>query len=326
MTAFDSDTPSAQYCTDEPDSSGELYVGDGQTIYWETVGRAGGIPVVYLHGGPGSGCSPTTHRYFDRTTYQAVLFDQRGCGRSRPRAVSPSVELSTNTTDHLVEDIERLRTHLRIEGWIVMGVSWGVTLSLVYAQRHPEQVRGMVLGAVTMGTRREIEWITRDMGRLFPKEWEEFLATIPEAERDSELSGAYARQLADPDPAVRERAALAWCRWEDTHVSLMPGWKTAERYKNPEFRSIFARLVTHYWSHACFLAEGQILSGMPRIAHIPAVLIHGRWDVSGPIDTAWKLHKQWPTSELIVLGQAGHGGSGFEVAMTEALDRIASSG
>ena len=306
----------------EPSSTGMLAVGDGHTLYWEEIGNPAGTPVVYLHGGPGSGCSPGSRRHFDPAAYRAVLFDQRGCGRSRPLASTPDADLSMNTTDRLVADIEALREHLGIDRWVVVGVSWGVTLGLVYAQRHPHRVRAMVLAAVTAGTRRETTWITRDMGRVFPREWEQFATLVPPAERDGDLAAAYARLLADPDPAVRERAALAWCQWEDTHVSLMPGWEPSPRYQDPEFRLIFARLVTHYWSHGCFLADGEVMAGMHRLADIPAVLIHGRWDVSGPLDTAWALHRVWPRSELQVLDDAGHGGVGFPAAMVAALDRF----
>lgn len=311
-----------RYPAIEPFAAGMLKVGDGHTIYWEEVGNPAGTPALYLHGGPGSGCSANARRYFDPQAYRAVLFDQRGCGRSRPLVSTPDADLTINTTNHLIADIEALRVQRGIERWVVVGVSWGVSLGLVYAQRYPERVGAMVLGAVTAGTRREISWITRDMGRIFPQEWEQFAALVPAAEREGDLAAAYARLLANPDPAVRERAALAWCQWEDTHVSLMPGWEPDPRYADPDFRLIFARLVTHYWGHACFLADGEIMAGMHRLANIPAVLIHGRWDVSGPLDTAWALHRAWPESELQILDEAGHGGMGFPEAMTAALDKF----
>jgi proline iminopeptidase len=179
----------------------------------------------------------------------------------------------------------------------------------------------MVLAAVTTGTRREIDWITRDMGRVFPREWEAFVATVPAAERDGDLAAAYARLLADPDPAVRQRAARAWCAWEDTHISLIPGWTPPNpEDKDPEFEMVFARLVTHYWSHACFLADGHILAGMPRLAGIPATLIHGRYDISGPLEGAWAVHKAWPGSQLVVVDDAGHGGGSFANEMIKALN------
>ncbi len=304
----------------EPYDSGFLEVGGANTVYWETSGNPDGLPAVYLHGGPGGASSAGARRYFDPQAYRIVLFDQRGCGRSRPLADNPDVDLTTNTTTALIADIEALRKHLSIDHWVVYGVSWGVTLGLVYAQAHPERVMAMVLGAVTSGGRRETDWITRDMGRLFPREWQAFTDAVPAAERDGDLSAAYARLLADPDPAVNTAAAKAWCAWEDTHVSLMPGWTPSPRYADPAFQSVFARLVTHYWSHGCFLIDGQVAAGMPLLADIPAVLIHGRYDVSGPADVAWRLHRLWPGSRLELLDDAGHGGGSFAQRITAALD------
>lgn len=299
-----------------------LPVSGGHRLYWETVGPRDGLPAVFLHGGPGSGSSTYARRYFDRGRDWAVLFDQRGCGRSTPLVSESSTDLSAITTRDLVNDIEELRQHLRIEQWVVVGVSWGVTLALVYAQAHPNRVAGLVLGAVTAGTRREIEWITREVGRLFPREWEAFASVVPAEQRDGDLAAGYARLLADPDPAVRDRAAQAWCAWEDTHVSLMPGWAPDPRYQDPVFRMVFARMVTHFWSHGCFLADGQVLAGMQRLSGIPGVLVHGRYDVSGPLDTAWALHRAWPTSELVIVDDAGHGGGGFAPALQAGISRL----
>jgi len=293
--------------------------------YWRWAAETG-VPALYLHGGPGGGCGAGARRYFDPAHYRAVLFDQRECGRSTPLADNPQVELATNTTAALVTDIEALRAHLGIDRWVVVGVSWGVTLGLVYAQAHPERVRAMVLGAVTSGSRQETEWITRDVGRIFPRQWEAFAAQVAAAERGGDLAGAYARLLADPDPAVREGAARAWCAWEDTHVSLMPGWAPSPRFTDPTFRSVFTRLVTHYWSHGCFLTDGQVLAGMPRLVGIPGVLIHGRYDVSGPADVAWRLHRAWPGSEFVLLNDAGHGGASFTAHVTAALNAFCEPG
>ncbi len=309
----------------EPYESGLLEVSDGQSLYWETVGNPAGIPVLYLHGGPGSGCTVGARRFFDPETFRAVLFDQRGCGRSLPLASGPDVDLTVNTTAHILDDIERLREHLGVERSRVSGLWWGVSLGLVYAQAFPGRVIAMALGAVTGGTRLEIEWITRSMGRIFPREWEEFVAPLPVEERDGNLPAAYARLLADPDPVVRENAALQWCRWEDVHVSLMPGWTPSVRYQNPDFRRVMTRLVSHYWANDCFLAPNQILDGMDRLAEIPAILVHGLYDISGPLDTAWAIHQRWPGSELVVLDGAGHGGGGFNEALVEALNSLAHS-
>jgi proline iminopeptidase len=203
---------------------------------------------------------------------------------------------------------------------VVAGASWGVTLALAYAQRHPDRVRALMLAAVTAGRRLETDWITRDMRRVFPREWDAFAAEVPAAERGGDLAAAYARLLASPDPEVVDRAARAWCAWEDTHVSLAPGYEPSTRYRDPVFRQVFARLVTHYWAHGCFLDDAPVLAGMDRIGHIPAVLVHGRLDVSGPLDTAWDLHRAWPASRLVVCDDDGHGGAGMTSAMVVALD------
>jgi proline iminopeptidase len=305
-----------------PYESGMLAVGDGHEIYWETVGNPAGRPAVWLHGGPGSGAMPGMRQSFDPAAYRVVLFDQRGCGRSRPLADSGAADLSANTTQHLIRDIELLRAHLGISEWIVTGGSWGVTLALAYAQQFPARVAALVLTAVTAGRRLETDWITRDMRRVFPREWDAFAAAVPPSERDGDLSAAYARLLAAPDPAVTERAAEQWCSWEDTHVSLAPGSMPALRYRDPAFRQVFARLVTHYWAHGCFLDDAPILAGMDRIADIPGTLIHGRYDVSGPLDTAWDLHRAWPASRLVVCEDAGHGGATMTAAMIAALDDL----
>src|SRR5579872_4616039 len=239
----------------EPTETGMLSVGDGHMLYWETCGNPRGKPAVFLHGGPGSGCNPSQRRFFDPNTYRIVLFDQRGSGRSRPLASEPNADLTTNTTSHLIEDIERLREHLAIERWTVLGVSWGTTLGLAYAQSHPQRVTALVLALVTTTSRREVEWITRGVGRLFPKEWNRFAAGVPEWLRDLSLVDAYATLLFDPDASVQDRAAREWCAWEDAHVSLAPGHQPNPRYADPEFRLRFARLVTHYWRHAAFLDD-----------------------------------------------------------------------
>jgi proline iminopeptidase len=313
---------SERYPDAEPHDSGLLPVGDGHRIHWETVGDPAGTPALWLHGGPGSGSGPASRRYFDPAAYRAVLMDQRGCGRSLPLADSADADLAANTTQHLIGDIEALREHLGIDRWVVAGASWGVTLGLAYAQQHPDRVRALVLAAVTAGRRRETEWITRDMRRVFPREWDAFASFVPAAERDGDLATAYARLLADPDPAVTEQAAEQWCIWEDVHVSLMPGWEPWLRHQDPQFRQVFARLVTHYWSNGCFLDGAPILQRMDRIAHVPGVLIHGRYDVSGPLDTAWDLHRAWPASRLVVLDDSGHGGGSMSEAIVEALDRF----
>jgi proline iminopeptidase len=307
----------------EPFATGMHETGDGHQVYWECVGNPDGTPVVYLHGGPGSGCSPGQRSFFDSQIHRAVLFDQRGCGRSHPLASAHDADLDTNTTRHLISDIETLRELLGIEQWAVLGLSWGTTLGLAYAQQYPERVSGMVLGFVTNTTKREVEWVTQDMARVFPREWDQFAAAVPDELKHLRLVDAYGEMLFDPDPTVRDRAALEWCRWEDTHVSLMPGYQPNPRYDDPLFRLQFARLVTHYWRNAAFLEDSQLMRNAHRLDGIPGVLVHGRYDISGPLDTAWRLHQRWPNSELHTIDDAGHGGgSTFEVIQA-AVTRIA---
>ncbi|MER5883381.1 prolyl aminopeptidase [Streptomyces sp. NPDC001941] len=307
----------------EPYDHGMLDVGDGHRVYWEVGGNPDGKPAVVLHGGPGSGAGPAWRQLFDPAAYRVVLLDQRGCGRSTPDAADPATSLETNTTAHLIADLELLRRHLGVEAWLVLGGSWGVTLALAYAQQHPSSVSELVLFSVTNTTRREVDWVTRDMGRVFPQEWERFRDAVPEDEREGSLVDAYARMLADPDPAVRERAAREWCRWEDTHVGTHPGHAPDPRYEDPAFRMRFARLVTHYWRHAAFLEDGALLRDAGKLAGIPGVLVHGRLDISGPPDTAWNLARAWPDAELVLVGDEGHGaGLTTTRALLAATDRF----
>src|SRR5215218_3088454 len=293
-----------------PVASGLLDVGDGDAVYWEVRGEPGGRPAVVVHGGPGAPARGM-HRLLDPGVYRTVVIHQRNCGRSTPSAADPSTDLSRNTTAALVADMERVREHLRIDRWLVFGGSWGTTLGLAYAETHPERVTAMVLLAVGLTTAREVEWITRDMGRIWPEAWTRFASGVPEDEREGNLAAAYARLLASTDAAVREQAARDWCAWEDTHVSLDPAWQHNPRFDEAVFRMEFARLVTHYWSQAAFLPEGQLERDVGRLAGIPAALVTGRVDVSGPPDVAWRLHQAWPGSELVVIEQGGHGtGSG----------------
>ncbi|GAA2149919.1 prolyl aminopeptidase [Glycomyces algeriensis] len=300
----------ALYPPIEPYEHGMLAVGDGNHVYWETSGNPAGKPALVLHGGPGSGAGPFWRKLFDPAAYRIVLLDQRGCARSTPDAADPRTSLAANTTAHLIADIELLREHLGIDRWLVLGGSWGVTLALAYAEQHAARVSELVLFSVTNTTRREVEWITRDMGRVFPEAWARFSGVVPESERDGDLAQAYARMLADPDPAVRERAALEWCRWEDVHVSTAPGHRPNPEFEDPRFRMRFARLVTHYWANAAFLEDGALLRDAGKLAGIPGVMVHGRMDISGPADIAWKLAQVWTDAELVLVGDEGHGLSG----------------
>jgi proline iminopeptidase len=308
----------------EPYDSGMLDMGDGHRVYWECCGNPNGRPALFLHGGPGSGCSANQRRFFDPERYRIVLFDQRGCGRSRPLASTPDADLSSNTTGHLIADIELLREHLAIRSWTVLGLSWGSTLGLAYAQAYPDHVDALVLALVTTTSRREVRWLTYDVGRIFPQEWDRFAAVVPAEMRDLSLVDAYAALLVDADPVARERAASEWCRWEDMHVSLAPGHAPNPRFQDPEFRLLFSRLVTHYWRHAAFVEDEQLIRNAALLNGIPGVLIHGRYDVSSPLETAWRLSRRWTTSELKILGDAGHGGGdSFGAAIVEAVAHFA---
>lgn len=299
---------SVQFPPVEPYASGFLSVGDGHKVYWESCGNPAGKPALFLHGGPGSGCSVGQRRFFDPSLYRAVLFDQRGSGRSRPLASDPNANLSTITTAHLIADIEMLRVILGVDRWTVLGLSWGTTLGLAYAQAHPHRVAALVLGFVGTTSRREVQWITEDVGRIFPQEWDRFASAIPDHLRHLSLVDAYAAMLADADPAVRDHAAAEWCAWEEAHVSLTPGHKRNQRYQDPEFRLRFARLVTYFWRHAAFLDEDQLIRNAAKLNGIPGRIIHGRYDVSGPLVTAWQLSRRWTSSRLHILDDAGHGG------------------
>jgi proline iminopeptidase len=309
----------------EPYDHGLLDVGDGNHVYWETCGNPTGKPAVVLHGGPGSGCTPGWRRYFDPRRYRVVLFDQRGCGRSTPSAAGPAVDLTTNTTHHLLADIEQLRRHLGIDRWLLFGGSWGSTLGLAYAQAHPERVSQIILFSIATTTHREVEWITRDMGRVFPAEWARFRDAVPAPDRDGNLAAAYSRLLHHPDPAVRERAARNWCDWEDTHVATTPGHRPDPRFQDPALRMIIARLVTHYWKNAAWLDEGVLLRDAHRLTGIPGVLIHGKLDISSPPDIAWQLAQEWPDANLILLDETGHGAGHTSMAaeLVAATDRFA---
>ncbi len=310
----------------EPHDHGMLAVGDGHRLYWETCGNPTAKPALVLHGGPGSGCTPGARRFFNPDLYRIVLFDQRGSGRSTPHASEPGIDLSTNTTDHLIADIESLRRHLGIERWLVRGTSWGSTLALAYAQRHPERVTEMVLNSIATTTPWEIDWITRGVGAIFPAAWERFRNGVPKDEREGSLPAAYHRLLMNPDPAINAKAARDWCDWETAIESVDPDHAPDPRYDSPTFRLGFARLVTHYWRHAAWLEDGILLRNLDRLRNIPAVLIHGRLDFGTPLVTPWRLSQRWTGSELIVIDEAGHAGHpGMSESIVAATERFAAA-
>lgn len=302
----------------EPFDSGLLTVRDGAQIYWETSGNPHGVPMVWLHGGPGSGLRSGGYRRAPGAEqWLIVVLDQRACGRSRPLATEPGFDLTTLTTQAMIADLEDLREHLGIQRWLVAGGSWGTTLALAYGEAHPDRVTGFVLVAVTSGSHTEIEWISESIGRVFPREWDAFAAASGRLP-GQRLLDAYLQRLTDPDPTVRSAAALAWCTWEDTHVSRDPTFQPWLARQDPQFRQLFALQVVHFWSHDAFLGEQGVLDCLGKVTHLPAVLIHGRLDVSGPLVTAWELHKRWPGSRLVVIDHEGHGGKDLSAAVGRA--------
>ncbi|GGD13770.1 prolyl aminopeptidase [Aureimonas glaciei] len=285
----------------EPYESGMLDVGDGHSLYWERVGTPGAKPAVFLHGGPGGGCSPSHRRLFDPARYDVLLFDQRGCGRSTPHA-----SLEANTTWHLVADIERLREMAGVESWLVFGGSWGSTLALAYAETHPERTSEIVLRGIFTLRRFELEWYYQyGASLLFPEKWERFQAPIPEAER-GDMIAAYRRRLVGEDRAAQIEAALAWSRWEGETLTLLPDPATSEAFYDDDFAIAFARIENHYFVHAGWMEEGQLIRDARRIRHIPGVIIQGRYDMATPPVTAWDLHKAWPEAEFHLVEAAGH--------------------
>lgn len=302
-----------------PQAEGLLDVGDGNRVRWATYGSRAGKPAVIVHGGPGSGANPAMARLFDPSRYRVVLFDQRGCGGSTPHASDPATDMRHNTTPHLVADLERLREHLGIDRWLMLGGSWGSTLILAYAEQHPRRVSEIVLSGVTTTRRAEIDWLYRGVARFFPEAWERFRAGAPEAERSGDLVAAYARLMNSHDARVTARAAADWCAWEDAVLSGEPHGTPSPYGDRPAAsRLAFVRIAAHYFAHAAWLEEGALLRDAHRLAGIPGVLLHGRHDIGSPPDTAWSLARAWPGARLTFVADAGHKGSPAMHALTLA--------
>ncbi|MGB3549139.1 MAG: prolyl aminopeptidase [Candidatus Binatus sp.] len=294
----------------DPYEHGMLDVGDGNRLYWETCGNPRGKPAVVLHGGPGSGCSPWHRRLFDPSAYRVVLFDQRNCGRSTPHASAPDTDLASNNTANLIADIERLRRHLGIERWLVFGGSWGSTLALAYAESWPNRVTEIILFGVTTGRRMEFDWLFRGgVAVLFPENWDRLRAGLPAADRDGDIVEAYYRLLNDPDPAIRQQAALAWCTWESATPAWPPAHGLSPRFRDPAYAMAFARIVTHYVRHNAWLEDGSLLRDAGAIAGISGIMVNGCFDLQAPIGWAWDLKRAWPGARLVIVGDAGHDAS-----------------
>lgn len=304
------------YPLTDPFATGLLSVDSGHSLYWEQRGCAGGLPVFILHGGPGSGMSRSLACFFDPSVFRIVVFDQRGYGRSTPHASSPTTSLATNTTPHLIADIESLRQHFGIDQSMLFGVSWGSTLAVAYAEAHPEWVHSVVLGAVTTTRPSEIDWLYRGAGSVLPDEWEDFRQGSRTTDPDADLVAAYCQLLESSDASVRNRAALDWCRWEDAVVSGGAPEVPDARYSDPKFRMAFARIVTYYFSNNAWLEDGQLIANASLLDGIPGVLVHGTDDLSAPQTTAEELTAAWQGSVLHLIDDAGHSPSTPTMAST----------
>lgn len=294
------------------DTEHELRVDGVHTLYVEESGNPRGIPIVYVHGGPGIGTTADNRRYFDPQHYRIILFDQRGCGRSTPHAT-----LENNTLVHLIDDLEKIREHLNIERWILFGGSWGSTLSLCYAQKFPQRVQGMILRGIFLGRARDLRWFYQEgANAVFPDYWESFIASIPEEERD-DLIKAYYKRLLGEDELAQMNAAKRWAAWEAQCATLNPSKTLTDWFCHPHVALSLARIETHFFTHQCFLESNQILRDAYRLEGIPGIIVHGRYDMICPFENARALHLAWPGSELRVIRDAGH--SATEVGITDAL-------
>jgi len=309
----------------EPTESGHLDVGGDHRIYWELIGRPDAKPVVFLHGGPGAGCSANHRRLFDPDRYRIVLFDQRNCGRSTPHASAAEVDLSANTTWHLVADMEALREYLGIDRWQVFGGSWGSALALAYAQRHRDRVSELVVRGIFTLRRSELLWFYQEgASHVYPDWWEHFVAPVAPSERD-DLIAAYHGLLNDPDPAVHGPAALAWSTWEANGITLLRNQRLLDEMADPAYALAFARIENHYFVNGGWLRGRQLLDDAGTLEGVPGVIVQGRYDMCTPATTAWELHRAWPGSELVMVPDAGHAFNepGILDALIAATDRFA---
>jgi proline iminopeptidase len=304
----------------EPFETGYLETGDGHQVYWERVGTKGAKPAVFLHGGPGGGVMPNQRRVFDPALYDVILFDQRGCGKSTPNA-----SLENNTTWHLVADIEALREMMGVEKWLVFGGSWGSTLALAYSETHPERVSELVVRGIYTLTKAELDWYYQfGVSEMFPDKWEGFIAPIPENERH-EMMAAYRRRLTGDDRATQIACAKAWSIWEGETITLLPDAGTSDPFLDPDYAVAFARIENHFFVHAGWLEEGQLIRDAHRLSGIPGTIVHGRYDMPCPAKYAWALHKAWPEADFHLIEGAGHAYSepGILDRLIRATDKYA---
>jgi len=298
----------------KPYKTHQLKVDPPHVLHVEESGDPDGIPILFVHGGPGAGCMPYHRTFFDPEVYRIILFDQRGCGRSMPHA-----ELEGNNTQALVRDMERIREMLGIERWILFGGSWGSTLSLVYAETHPEKVMGLILRGIFLCRRQEIQWFYQQgASRIFPDHWEEFVSVIPEEERDN-MVAAYYKRLTGENELARMAAAKAWAKWEGQTSTLQPSKSVTSSFTEPFTAMSLSRIECHYFMNDSFLENNQILKNADKLADIPGVIVQGRYDIVCPMESAWELYNAWPGSDLNIIPDAGHSAS--EKGIIDALVR-----
>jgi proline iminopeptidase len=308
----------ALFANIEPRKSGRIVLDNGHEMYWEESGREDGVPVVFLHGGPGAGTMPVYRRFFDPGHFRIILYDQRGAGRSTPHA-----SIAANTTADLIRDLEVLRTHLLVDQWHLFGGSWGSTLALAYAQAHPDHCLSLTLRGVFTCSMREVDWFLSGMARVFPDAWRDFAEFIPAGER-SQLLEAYSTRLNDPDRAIHMPAALAWSTYEARCSTLKPNPSAVRSVSGSQAMLALARIEAHYLANQAFLAPDQLIDGVEKIRHLAGVIVHGRYDMVCPIETADRLSRAWPEAEFTIVPDAGHSAleSGTLSALLVAVERL----
>ncbi len=303
----------------QPGKTWRFKVSDRHTLYLEECGNPQGIPIVFLHGGPGGNCEPGHRRFFDPERYRIILFDQRGAGKSKPHA-----SLEENTSKHLVEDLEKIREYLAIDQWVVFGGSWGSTLSLLYAQTYPQRVLGLILRGIFLARDADVQWFYQGgAARIYPEAWQHFLDPIPENQRD-DLIGAYYERLTSNNEIVRMGAAKAWSIWEGSAATLLPDRNIVSHFSEPHVALSIARIECHYFHHQSFLKPDQILENMNKIGHIPGYIVHGRYDMICPIEQALLLSQRWSESRLRIIDNAGHAATepGISAALVDSCNQM----